>query len=400
MMEDIAPAFLEAIRSEFVALLGDVAIEKLTYIGASEYAELVGTALSEAFRRTLNSKTLPDGRIYWNIADRAVRPMLEQGHNLVADATAQVQQALNEATELGLKAQTAQLNAERVDGILNKISSAEQYDDVAWVLGEPVKTFVRCVVDDTLHRNIDFQGKAGLMPKIIRRAESHCCKWCSALEGTYRYPDVPDDIYRRHNRCRCTVEYAPGSGKRQNIWSKKWTEPAGTLEQRKGILGVDTHAGIREVSASNTAPQNVMAEYLRTATPGIGEITYDDGYDMLRHAPEIKTAQWLHDNLGGDIVLLNEINMNEQKTADYLWRGKLWDLKTITSEKASNSAVRHGVKQIENNPGGIILNFEDRGFSQTALWETINKRMGWYETKGEIDILVLLNDALVAAKRY
>ena len=52
--------------------------------------------------------------------------------------------------------------------------------------------------------------------------------------------------------------------------------------------------------------EDVLGEYLRTAVPGQGSILYDDGYDLIRHADEVKTAQWLHDTLGGDIVLFNE----------------------------------------------------------------------------------------------
>ena len=56
-------------------------------------------------------------------------------------------------------------------------------------------------------------------------------------------------------------------------------------------------------SAVKSGMFDVRAEYLKAATPGIGTIAYDSGYDPVRHADEIKTAQWLHDHLGGDIVL-------------------------------------------------------------------------------------------------
>ena len=35
-----------------------------------------------------------------------------------------------------------------------------------------------------------------------------------------------------------------------------------------------------------------------------------------------------------------------------------WDLKNVTTEKACDHAIRHGLKQISDNPGGIILKFE------------------------------------------
>ena len=151
---------------------------------------------------------------------------------------------------------------------------------------------------------------------------------------------------------------------------------------------------------ARSGPENVLEEYRRTATPGQGSITYDEGYDRTLHANEIKTAQWLHDHLGGDIVLLNEANEDHQKTADYLWRGKLWDLKNTSTEKAANSAIRHGIKQIEKNPGGIILDFGDTVPVQEMLWDIVTKRMGWYTTNGRYDILVITNGELVAAKRY
>lgn len=395
--QDIAPMLLERTQRDFLELLGDADFSGIDYAAAEDYAEKVGAALVEAFRRNLTADTLPDGKLYWNIADRVVRPMLEQDHALVADAAAAAQQKLNELAGLNLKAQRSVLDESRVDGILQKTAAAENFEDAAWVLDEPVRTFSRMTVDDTLKANVDFQGGAGLAPRMIRTAESGCCKWCSAQAGTYTYPDVPRDVYRRHERCRCRVEYDPGSGRRQNVWDKQWAEET---ERQERIAFAETPVESKAVIPKESPAENVLPEYLRNATPGVGTITVDEGYDPVRHADEIKTAQWLHDYLGGDIVLLNETNQNKQKTPDYLWRGSLWDLKTITSEKAANSAVRHGLAQIIENPGGVILNFENREFSASELWKVIDKRLAWYETGGKIDILVLSHDELVSVRRY
>lgn len=231
-MDDIAPALLEKILNEFQEELGDQSITDMTYAGAADYAERVGDALAKAFRRNISSDVLPDGKMYWNIADRVIRPMLETDHQLISDVARQAQQALNEAAGLRLKAQAAEINQSRVDGILNKVCAADQYDDAAWVLDEPVKTFGRSVVDDTLKANVNFQGKSGLVPKIIRHARAGCCAWCSILDGTYEYPNIPKDVYRRHERCKCTVEYDPGSGKMQNVWTKTWKEDSEARDRR------------------------------------------------------------------------------------------------------------------------------------------------------------------------
>ena len=73
-----------------------------------------------------------------------------------------------------------------------------------------------------VRKNAEFHFHSGMSPKIVRKEVGNCCKWCKSLVGTYSYPDVPKDVYRRHRNCRCTVEYYPGKGKKQNVWNKKW----------------------------------------------------------------------------------------------------------------------------------------------------------------------------------
>ena len=175
--QDIAPALLGRIRADFLRLLRNAAPSAVTYPAALDYADLVGGALAEAFRLHLSADTLPDGRMYWNIADRVLRPLLEEDHSLVADAAAAVQQQLNEAAGLRLLAQRVPVDEDRIDGIMNKVCAAEHYEDVAYMLDEPVRTFSRMAVDDTLKANVQFQGRAGLRPRVVRRTTGSCCEW-------------------------------------------------------------------------------------------------------------------------------------------------------------------------------------------------------------------------------
>ena len=247
-MEDIAPQLLETLRSRFSekiavnpkirALLKKIDAGNATYVDAEEYAYQIGKALAEVFRDNLSSAVLPDGRMYYNIAERVLRPLLEEDHAIVSQAAATVQTFLNQKANIGIKAQTVEVNEDRIYGIVNKMSESGTFDDVAWVLDEPVKNFSINVVDEILRANVNFQGRAGLKPKVIRRAERNCCKWCSDLDGVYDYP-VSREVYQRHERCRCTVEYDPADGKRkrQNVHTKAWTDQDGydILEERKKI---------------------------------------------------------------------------------------------------------------------------------------------------------------------
>lgn len=145
-------------------------------------------------------------------------------------------------------------------------------------------------------------------------------------------------------------------------------------------------------------PMDVLDEYVRSKTPGQGTITFDEGYSRAHHADEIKTAQWLHDTLGGDIVLLQE-NFGGAKKPDYIWRGKFWELKNITSDKAADSAVRGALKQIAETPGGVILDCGENEIEISALQAVIDARIS-RSGKFPVDVLVLHRKELLAALRY
>lgn len=379
--KDIAPELLERIRADFLALLGDAQQEADTYTAAAAYAELVGSALADAFRRNLTADILPDGRLYWNIADRVVRPLLEEDYARIADAAAAAQQALNRQARIGIAPQRAVLDADRVNGLLNKLAEAERFEDAAWALAEPVRTFSRMAVDDVLKANVDFQGRAGLRPRVVRIAESGCCKWCSALAGTYDYPHVPKDVYRRHERCRCRVEYDPGEGRRQNVWNKTWTEEPEVLQSRKELA--ETPLPNKVHIPGDIPMQSVLPEYLRTASPGVGSITYDTGYDMVRHADEVKTAQWLHDHLGGNIVLLNEVNNYKAMTPDYIWNGKISvpEIGMILLAVLGVGAVGYGIyklvtKNKEKDTVSSAMSYKDL---QDAYWYGNERAFAGYD---------------------
>jgi len=179
-MEDIAPGLLEKIRASFAESISkNTTIAQLrqaiqngtaTYIEAEEFAYEVGVALSEAFSLHLSASVLPEGKLHFNIAEKVLRPMFEDDHKMVSEIATQVQTALNLKAGIRIKAQTAKLDIDRIEGFINKLSVAENFDDVAWVLRDPVVNFSQSVVESVLKANVDFQGKAGLRPKIIRKA--------------------------------------------------------------------------------------------------------------------------------------------------------------------------------------------------------------------------------------
>lgn len=105
--------------------------------------------------------------------------------------------------------------------------------------------------------------------------------------------------------------------------------------------------------------KDVTKKYIDSAKPRMGKVRYENGYRIKGHKTEIKVANQLTDQFGGKIVLLKEANTQGTKTPDYLWRGKQWELKSISTAKAADMAIRSGVKQIKEKPGGVVLQCAD-----------------------------------------
>lgn len=250
MVEDIVPSLLKKIKSEFEGarldsevlkdLLSKLQHSKASYLDANKYAIEIGEILSKALGASLTNETLPDGKMYYNIAQRVLTDVLGRNYELVSDYAEQVQKNLNSEAKIGLAAQVPELNQDRIDGLVNRLASEESFDDVKWLLVDPIVIFSQSIVDDSIRKNAEFHHKVGLSPKIVRRVVGHPCKWCKSLEGSYNYPEVPKDIYRRHGNCRCTVDYHPGNGKKQNVHTKKWTDEKQELVRKRSRIGIES----------------------------------------------------------------------------------------------------------------------------------------------------------------
>lgn len=195
--------------------------KKATYQEANELAVEVGKILKNVFGENITENILADGVLTEEIANILIRPNMMRNYDIVSTYSTDVQQLLNRQSDIGLKAMKPSVNKDRINGIVKKISEKE-FNDTKWLLGEPIINFTQSVVDDTIRHNTELQYKSGLKPKIKRKEFGKCCDWCRQVVGEYEYPDVPDNVYKRHRYCRCTVEYLPGNGKTQDVWSKKW----------------------------------------------------------------------------------------------------------------------------------------------------------------------------------
>lgn len=234
-MADISPELLARLREAFEAsytnnrriraLLEQLEDYRFASGAMNDYAEEVGDVLAVVFRENLSSADLPDGKMYWNIAENVVNPMLSNNYALITRASSVAVFTLNEHAGLGIRPIVPEMDRDKIRGIDDMLANAERYDDIAPRFLETVVNYSESVATDSARVNADFQYESGLSPKIIREAEAGCCEWCESLAGVYDYREVKDtgnDVYRRHENCRCRVMYEPGQGRRQNVHTKRW----------------------------------------------------------------------------------------------------------------------------------------------------------------------------------
>lgn len=303
MVEDIVPSLIKKIKSEFEGarldseilkdLLSKLHHSKASYLDANQYAIEIGEILSEALGASLTNETLPDGKMYYNIAQRVLTDVLGRNYELVSDYTEQVQKNLNSEAKIGLAAQVPELNQDRIDGLVNRLASEESFDDVKWLLVDPIVIFSQSIVDDSIRKNAEFHHKVGLSPKIVRRVVGHPCKWCKSLEGSYNYPEVPKDIYRRHGNCRCTVDYHPGNGKKQNVHTKRWAESqkSAKIEVLKGV-GLPVQSGARNYFRDESNDDILPKDFIKAEKHAY--LTYD----KIKNSNQELEKRKIYSNIG------------------------------------------------------------------------------------------------------
>lgn len=345
MVEDIVPSLLKKIKSEFEGarldsevlkdLLSKLHHSKASYLDANQYAIEIGEILSKTLGASLTNETLPDGKMYYNIAQRVLTNVLGRNYELVSDYTEQVQKNLNSEAKIGLAAQVSELNQDRIDGLVNRLASEESFDDIKWLIVDPIVIFSQSIVDDSIRKNAEFHHKVGLSPKIVRRVVGHPCKWCKSLEGSYNYPEVPKDIYRRHGNCRCTVDYHPGNGKKQNVYTKRWAE-----DKKKSVIEHRKKIGLPD----NDKPYvSVKKEWLKHSKKGsVSDMEYweqdgikyhvDGKHVVLDYSEKEKdVAEWLAQKFGFKVQMAPRVNFPKSiPSPDYLVNGMKFDLKEIT----------------------------------------------------------------------
>lgn len=129
-MADVAPELYEAIEKEFKKNISkhsnikkfNKKLEKgkATAEEVSIYASNVGDCAAAAFEEVMTEDALPNGRIYWNIADRVIKPVLKQIFDMVMDAAKTQQEAENAVDGFKIKPSVPNFPEQKTDDLMFK----------------------------------------------------------------------------------------------------------------------------------------------------------------------------------------------------------------------------------------------------------------------------------------
>lgn len=235
-MEDVAPElyseiqklYTQSVRSDskIMGIVSKVKEGKGTQSDLRVMSERLGKHASDALKQVLKVDRLPDGKLYWNIAERTIKPTLEQMHSTVNAIASLEKRAEDIQHGIKLALKTGGDPSWRINEVMNFASNSVSQTELTNALTEPVKTTVLDFLDDFEKINAKTRAEAGIKQYVIREYDgvglkAGDCHWCIERAGTWTYQEAIDNgVFERHPGCGCSIEvvYEDGLAEKQTDW--------------------------------------------------------------------------------------------------------------------------------------------------------------------------------------
>lgn len=177
---------------------------------------MVGELLAQMYRDEFSGDVLPDGRMYWNIANKVVKEPLENNYKLAVEASMKAVEAQNKAKDIGQK-------------VVRSISGSDT------------------------------------------------CDWCKCVAVSYAYSKVKNghDVWRRHLDCDCLIEFVSSKGRevvRNYKKSSRRRADRGIIEERKSIQGINEENVNDVEDTDEIVHRRIGVEYARKIRKGKQDI--------------------------------------------------------------------------------------------------------------------------------
>lgn len=242
-MEDIAPELYDEIQKQYrqmvksdkklISLAHKIRQGKGTQADLDVITKGLGRHLSDAMRTVLTADNLPDGKMYWNIAEKTIKPGLENIYHLVnhyasmTQRTADVEHGVNLAIQAGLDP------SRHIRQVMEYAVNSASGTELDNALNEPVKTAAHKFLDDFKRRNAEIRNGAGVIQYVVREYDGvglkkGPCNWCLERAGVWTYEEAKaNGVFERHDGCGCTIDvgYGDGIAKEQTNWKhNEWSD--------------------------------------------------------------------------------------------------------------------------------------------------------------------------------
>lgn len=217
---------------------------KATYEDANKFAGELGNICRSVYGAELTPDDLDDFVLSYT------RNLITANATITNEFCEGVQATLNELGEIGLNPVVPQVDADRIDGIIENARGIVSQEQIETMLGANMIDLLQSVVDEFVRRNADFQKEIGMEP-IVKRTwvgtygthDTRRTDYCHLLAGTYLYGEQPNKFFERHKGCRCVVEFYPNKKAKARVASLEfgsydadgalWNTLPTTIERRR-----------------------------------------------------------------------------------------------------------------------------------------------------------------------
>lgn len=254
--------------------------------------------------------------------------------------------------------------------------------------------------------------------QIVRQMLRNCCDFCRKLAGVYEYGTEPQEVYMRHDNCRCLVTHRTAAGHYVNVHSKVETD---TYKQQRmmRLKELDENGETeklfqqrRRIARAKNRPYDATEEWYYHAKPNSHKVEVATAKEMREITErkygeqnrivfdyasisqrEKEVAEFLERTFGGEIKLLARIdNPDGMKMADYLFHGELLDLKEIMGN--GKNSVYNRIKDSLAQSRSFVVDISSTKMTRKealrqieSIWLEPQKR----RVKQNIDTVILID---------
>ncbi|MCR5479803.1 MAG: cell envelope integrity protein TolA [Ruminococcus sp.] len=209
------------------AIMDKISKGTATFKDSAEYSQIVADHMGDVISKNIGNIKIPMGK------EMVCKELLRDHYDLINGVFGDVQVSVDEKMGIHIKPVKPAYPTERVDSWAHSLEDPTvEQSVIERRAASGSENIGNSMHDNCIEENAKLHDKAGLDTYLVRDAGGGCCAWCAAIAGRYRYADAPDDVFRRHDNCTCTVTYECGR-KRQDVWSKKtWETSDKDLQER------------------------------------------------------------------------------------------------------------------------------------------------------------------------